>query len=51
MVVYNLVWTWLTLTVEDLTVAQEGLRLNVGIYLGFFFSNNDMVGSQDSEWL
>ena len=50
-VVDNVVWTWLTLTVKCQTLAQEGLVLIVGRCLGFFNANNNMVGAWDSEWL
>ena len=32
-------------------VAQEGLGLSVGRFLGFFYADYSMVRAQDSEWL
>ena len=51
MVVDNVVWMWLALTVKDHMVVQEGLGLNVGRCLGFFYTDDGMVEAQESEWL
>ena len=40
----NVVRTWLAMTVKYQTVVQEGLRLNLGRFLGVFYTDNDMVG-------
>ena len=50
-VVDNMVRTWLLITVEDQTVAQEGLGLNVGIFLRVLYAKDFMIGAQDSEWI
>ena len=47
----NVVRKCLVLTVEDQTVAQEGLGINVGICLEIFYVDNSMFGSWDSGWL
>ena len=44
-VVYNVVRMWLTFTVEYQSVAQEGLGINVGRFLGFFYTYKGMVGA------
>ena len=36
--------TWLVMTDKYQMLAQEGLVINVGIFLGFFYANNGMVG-------
>ena len=51
LIVYNVVHNWLALTVYDPLVSQEGLRLTVGWCLGIFYTNDDVVGLQDTEWL
>ena len=50
-VVDNMVRTCLLITVEDQTVAQEGLGLNVGIFLGVLYAKDFMIRVQDSEWI
>ena len=45
MVVDNVVRMWLTFTVEYQSVAQEGLGINVGRFLGFFYTYKGMVGA------
>ena len=50
-VVDNLVWTWLVLTVKYHTVVQEGLVINLCRCLVFFYSEEIMVKEWDSEWL
>ena len=50
-VVDNVVRTWLEMTVYNQTVVQEGLGLNIWIFLGVFYANDNMIGAQDSEWL
>ena len=42
-VVDNMVRTCLAMTVEYQTVAQEGLRINVGICLGVLYDDNGMI--------
>ena len=32
-------------------MAQEGLVLNSGIFLGVFYAKNGMIGARYSEWL
>ena len=49
MLIDDVVWMWLKMTVDDQMVAQEGLGINVGRYLGFFYSDNSMIGARDSE--
>ena len=50
-VVDNVVWTWLVMTVKDQTVQQEGLGLNMGRLLGVFYNDDRMIGARDSEWI
>ena len=51
MVVYIVVRTWLPMTVEDHTGVQEVLGLNLGRHLGFFYTDNSMVGARESYWI
>ena len=44
-VVDNVVRAWLEMNAEYHTVVQEGLCLNVGICLGFFYANGGMIRS------
>ena len=46
-----MVRTGLAMTVKDQAAEQDGLGINLGICLGFFYANNGMIGAQDSEWL
>ena len=50
-VVDNVVHTYLSIPVEDQTVAQEVLELNLGRWLVGFFAGDGMIGTKDSEWL
>ena len=47
----NMVRKGLEITAKDQVVAHEGLVLNVCIFLGVFYTEDRMIGSQDSEWL
>ena len=51
MVVYNVVWTWLVMSVKDQAVAHEGMGLNLGRCLVVIYANNGIIRSQESEWL
>ena len=51
LLLYNLASKWLALTVEDQLFAQEVLGLVVGRFLGLFYADNSMAGSQDPELL
>ena len=51
MLVDNVVHIWLAMTYKYQTVAKEGLVINVGRCLGFFYDGNGMVRARDSEWL
>ena len=51
LIVDNVVWNWLALTVEDQMITQEGLGLAVGRCLGIFYAENSVVVSQGLEWL
>ena len=46
LVVDNVVWTWLVMTVKYQTVAQESLGLNVGRFLVVFYTDNGMIRSR-----
>ena len=46
MVVDNVVRTWLVIIIKDQIVALEGLVLNVGRCLVFFYANDAMVWTQ-----
>ena len=50
-VVYNVVRTWLSMTVEDHRVTHDGLGETVGRCLGVFYAEYGMVGSHDPDWL
>ena len=50
-VVDNVVRMWLAETVENQAVTQELLGLNMGRCLVFFYNNDGMIGSRDSEQL
>ena len=39
------------MTVEDQRVAHDGMGDTVGRCLGFFYDDDDMVGSRKSDWL
>ena len=45
LVVDNVVWTWLAMTVKYQTMAQEILGLNVGRFLVVFYTDNGMIRS------
>ena len=47
MVVYNIIRTWLAMTVEDQRVAHEILGETTGRFLGVFYADGGMVVSQD----
>ena len=51
LIVDNVVWNWLVLTVEDQMITQEGLGLAVGRCLGIFYGENSVVVSRGLEWL
>ena len=51
MLVDNVVHIWLAMTYKYQTVAQKGLVINVGIFLGVFYNGDGMVRARDSEWL
>ena len=44
MVVKNVVRKWLSITVEDKTVTQNGLGLAVGWCMGMFYTDYGLVG-------
>ena len=44
-------WMWLAMTVEYQRVAHGGTGEAVGRCMGFFYSNDGIVGSRDSNWL
>ena len=46
-----MVRTWLAMTFKDKAVARKGLELNVGRFLGVFYTNNVIIGSWESEWI
>ena len=48
-VVENVIWTWLAMTVEDQRVAHDGMGEVARCCLGVFYANGDMVGSRSSE--
>ena len=50
-IVENVIWTWLVMTVEDHRVAHNSMGESVGRWLGVFYDNDGMVGSRDAEWL
>ena len=50
MVVDNVIRTWLSMTVEDHRVAQDGLKETIGRYVGVFYADDGMVGSRDLDW-
>ena len=39
------------MTVEDQRVAHDDLGESVGECMGAFYSNDDIVGSRDPDWL
>ena len=47
-VVENIIWTWLAMTVEGQKVAHNGMVEAVVLCLGFFYANDSMVGSRDA---
>ena len=51
LVVYNVIRIWLDMTVEDQRVDYDGLGETVGRFLGVFYTDDDMVGSQELDWL
>ena len=42
---------WLTLTVGDQLVTQEGMGLVVGMCLGLFYVDDSVVGLRDPKWI
>ena len=50
-VVENVIWTWLAMKVEDQKLAHNGLVAAVGLCMGFFYTNDDMIGSRDPDCL
>ena len=50
-VVENFIRTWLAMTVEDQSVAHDGLGEIVGKYLGLFYANDDMSSSRNTDWM
>ena len=51
MVVENFIRTWLSITVEERRVAQDGMGEATRWCLGVFYANDRIVGSKESEWL
>ena len=49
MIVDNVLWNWLAMTVEDQLAAQEGLGLAVGRCLKLFYGNDGVVRPWDPE--
>ena len=47
----DVVITWLAMTVEDQSVAHDGLGEIVGKYLGLFYANDDMSSSRNTDWM
>ena len=50
-VVYSVVFNWLSLMVEDNTVIKDVLGHAVSRSLGGFYTDCEFMGSQDLEWL
>ena len=50
-VVYNVIRTWIDMTLEDQRVAHDGLGETVGQCLGVFYSDYGMIGSRDLDLL
>ena len=51
LVVYNVIRNWMYMIVERKFVFNYGLGLEVGWYMGMFYADDGLVGSQDLEWL
>ena len=49
LVVDNVIWTWLAMTVEDHRVAHNGLGDVFGRCLGVFYTNDSMIGSREPD--
>ena len=49
--VENIIWAWLSMTLEDYRMAHGGLGEAVRQCLGGFYVDDDMVGSRDPDWL
>ena len=47
----SVVWHWLSMTLEDVTVIHDGLGHAVGQSLEVFYVDDGLIGSQDPEWL
>ena len=51
LVVYNVIRTWLAMTMENQRVAHFGLVETVGRCLGVLYAYDGMVVSQEPDWL
>ena len=47
----SVVWHWLSMTLEDVTVIHDGLVHEVGRSLEILYADDGLIGSQDPEWL